>query len=54
MQIDANGTMIEVETHGLATDPALVLIRGLGTQLIHWPDEFIDGLVARGYHVVAF
>ena len=54
MQINANGTIIEVETHGLETNAALLLIRGLGTQLIHWPDEFIDGLVERGFHVITF
>ncbi|NQX94716.1 MAG: alpha/beta fold hydrolase [Erythrobacter sp.] len=27
---------------------------GLGVQLTHWPDEFIEALVERGYHVVRF
>ena len=27
---------------------------GLGVQLTHWPDEFIEALVERGFHVVRF
>jgi pimeloyl-ACP methyl ester carboxylesterase len=42
------------ETHGVATTPAIVLIRGLGTQLIDWPTEFIDKLVQGGLRVVTF
>lgn len=34
--------------------PCIVLIRGLGTQMIEWPDALIDGLVARGLQVVVF
>lgn len=54
MQITANGIQIEVETHGPATGTPLILIRGLGTQLVHWPDELIDGFVSKGFHVVTF
>ncbi|MEM1139004.1 MAG: alpha/beta hydrolase [Pseudomonadota bacterium] len=53
-QIRANGVSLEVEDHGAAGDPPLLLIMGLGFQLAHWPDTFIDGLVARGLRVVAF
>lgn len=54
MQITANNLTFEVETHGPDTGPALVLIRGLGTQLVHWPENFIAGLAAEGLRVVAF
>ncbi|MFE0090340.1 alpha/beta fold hydrolase [Streptomyces sp. NPDC058991] len=30
----------------------LVLIMGLGSQLIHWPQELVDGLGERGYRVI--
>lgn len=36
-------------------DPAgepLVLIMGLSSQLIHWPQEVVDGLGERGYRVI--
>ncbi len=42
------------ETHGRAGDPAIVLIRGLGTQLIEWPSSLIHALVAEGMFVVTF
>lgn len=50
----ANGIEIEYETLGDKNDPAILLIMGLGAQLIHWPDAFCDGLVRRGFHVVRF
>jgi pimeloyl-ACP methyl ester carboxylesterase len=43
---------IEVETRGSADAPAFVLIRGLSTQLIHWPDRFLEIFVEAGYRVV--
>ncbi len=54
MQIKANGITLECNRHGDPAQPALILIRGLGSQLVHWPDELIQGFVARGYHVITF
>lgn len=54
MQITANGIKLEVEEHGAGSNPALILIRGLGTQLIHWPRELIEGFVAQGFRVITF
>jgi len=42
------------ETHGAAANPAIVLIRGLGTQLIEWPSALLDGVVDAGFRVVVF
>lgn len=53
-QIKANGIDIEFETRGQAGNPALVLVRGLGTQLAAWPEAYLEGFVAAGYHVVIF
>ncbi|MEL6233650.1 MAG: alpha/beta hydrolase [Pseudomonadota bacterium] len=53
-QITANGIAIEVEVHGPAAADAVLLIRGLGSQLIHWPPALINGLVAAGFRVVTF
>ena len=50
----ANGIEIEYETLGTKADPTILLIMGLGGQLIHWPDAFCTGLVERGFHVVRF
>jgi len=50
--VSANGIKIEYQEAGNASDPAIMLIRGLGTQLIDWPDTFIDGLVKKSYRVI--
>jgi len=47
-----NGLDIAYETHGNPDDTPIVLVMGLGSQLVHWPDELVDGLVARGLYVI--
>ncbi|WP_448627194.1 alpha/beta fold hydrolase [Geodermatophilus sp. URMC 64] len=42
------------ETFGERANPPLVLVMGLATQMIGWPDEFCRGLAARGLFVVRF
>lgn len=54
MQVTANGINIEVEDHGNAKDPAILLIMGYATQLIYWPMDFVNGLVEKGFRVVTF
>ncbi|MBL6691439.1 MAG: alpha/beta hydrolase [Pseudomonadales bacterium] len=54
MRITANGVELEVEVHGDSANPAIVLMRGLGTQLIDWPRSFIEALLAAGLRVVVF
>ena len=54
MQILVNSIYIEYEDYGDNADPAFVLIRGLGSQLIHWPKNLINGLVEAGYRVIIF
>lgn len=46
------GITIEFEQHGDQSQAAIVLIRGLGTQLIDWPDELIQGFLGQGYQVI--
>jgi pimeloyl-ACP methyl ester carboxylesterase len=50
MQISAGGVAIEVDDVGRG-EP-LLLIMGLGMQLVSWPDELVNELVARGYRVI--
>ncbi len=45
---------IEYESLGDPQHPAIVLIMGLGMQLMAWPDTFCQQLVARGYRVLRF
>lgn len=58
MQIKANGVTLEVEITeppgGGRDAPALVLIRGLGTQLVHWPRALIEGFAEAGLRVTVF
>ena len=42
------------ETFGDPTAPTMVLIMGLGFQLVHWPDQFCRDLADHGFHVVRF
>jgi len=42
------------ETFGSAGDPALLLIMGLASQMLAWPDEFCTSLAAAGFHVIRF
>jgi pimeloyl-ACP methyl ester carboxylesterase len=39
---------------GDAADPAMLLIMGLGTQMIAWPDEFCARLADRGLRVIRY
>lgn len=51
MKVSANGIAIEVEDTG-GDGPVVLLIMGLGMQLIAWPEPFVQGLVRAGYRVV--
>src|SRR3954453_18674482 len=42
------------ETFGVRDDPPVLLVMGLSTQMIGWPDEFCAGLADRGLFVVRF
>ena len=52
--ISANGITIEYESHGPADSPAMILIRGLGSQMIQWPAALMQRLAGQGFHVVTF
>ena len=54
MQISANGVQLEVEDHGPVSGEPLLLIMGLGMQLVAWHTEFVASLVARGFRVIRF
>jgi pimeloyl-ACP methyl ester carboxylesterase len=50
----ANGIEIDAEQFGEPTGVPLLLIRGLGTQRIAWPEPFLAGLATRGHRVITF
>jgi len=45
---------IYYEDIGEPTDPAVLLIMGLGSQLLLWRDEFCEKLVAQGLRVIRY
>lgn len=51
MKIKANGIDIEVEDSG-GNGPVVLLIMGLGMQLVAWPPALVDTLVRHGYRVI--
>ena len=51
---DANGLRLCWQGFGQPADPPLLLIMGLGAQMILWDDDFCRMLAGRGYYVVRF
>ncbi len=50
----SNGLDLMYATSGDPAHPTVVLISGLGGQLIMWPMAFVHTIVIAGYHVVRF
>lgn len=50
----ANGIEIEYETFGALGDLPLLLINGLGGQMLGWDEEFCELLVSHGFHVIRY
>ena len=49
-----NGITLAHESFGDPADPPLLLIQGLGMQMIGWPEGFCEQLAAEGFHVVRY
>ncbi len=49
-----DGIEVAHETFGDPDDPAILLVMGLGTQMIAWPDEMCTMLAEAGHHVIRF
>ncbi|MFN7745033.1 alpha/beta fold hydrolase [Aquidulcibacter sp.] len=52
--IQANGIELYYEERGEASGVPLLLVMGLGRQLIAWPEDFMAQLVAAGHRVILF
>jgi pimeloyl-ACP methyl ester carboxylesterase len=52
--VRANGIRIEYESFGPTEAPPILLVMGLGSQLVHWDEEFCERLAARGHRVIRF
>jgi pimeloyl-ACP methyl ester carboxylesterase len=54
VKVAANGITLEVEDTGPTDRPAVVLVMGLGMQLVAWPPAFLQALQSAGFRVVRF
>jgi len=52
--VSANGVQLAYDEFGAPDAPVILLIMGLGTQMIAWPESFCEALAARGYRVIRF
>lgn len=51
---DVGEVRLAYQSIGSERDPALLLVMGLGGQLIHWPDEVVARLCQQGFRVIRF
>lgn len=49
-----NGIQLHVEVGGKTEDPPILLIMGLGAQMLYWPDFFCKSLIDQGYRVIRY
>ncbi len=54
MRIPSNGLQLEVVDEGPRNGPPLLMIMGLGMQLIAWPEGLVQQLIERGFRVIRF
>jgi pimeloyl-ACP methyl ester carboxylesterase len=52
--VHANGIELAFESFGDEADESILLIAGLGTQMLRWTVPFCAELAARGYRVIRF
>ncbi len=53
-RVTARGITLEYDSFGSPSHRPLLLVMGLGAQMIHWDDAFCEGLARRGHHVIRF
>ena len=53
-RVDLAQVSLAYQSIGRASDPALLLVMGLGGQLIHWPDEVVVALCQQGFRVIRY
>jgi pimeloyl-ACP methyl ester carboxylesterase len=51
---NSNGLDLEYETFGSSANPPLVLVMGLGAQMINWDNDFCGLLADEGFLVIRF
>ena len=53
-KVAANGIEIAYDEHGPTSGPAILLIMGLATQYIAWPEALCESLAGHGFRVIRF
>ncbi|MFQ3206780.1 MAG: pimeloyl-ACP methyl ester carboxylesterase [Glaciecola sp.] len=53
-QVSANGLQITYDSFGDPGNPVMILIMGLGTQMIHWSDQFCQLLASNKFRIIRF
>ena len=48
------GIRLCYDTFGDPADPPLLLVMGLGTQMVAWHEDFCERLVGEGFYVIRF
>lgn len=51
---DCNGMKLCYQTIGDVANPPMLLVMGLGVQMIGWPDRFCQMLAERGFFVIRY
>jgi pimeloyl-ACP methyl ester carboxylesterase len=54
IELPQRGLHLEYESHGEPGRPVVILIMGLGLQLVSWPPAFVDAIVKAGYRVIVY
>ena len=54
MEILSGNINLEVKDFGSRTDATLIMISGFGSQLVDWPQNFIDKLIQNKIRVIIF
>lgn len=53
-RVSVGEVSLAYQSIGRGSDPALLLVMGLGGQLIHWPDDVVEQLCAQGFRVIRY
>ncbi len=52
--LTSNGVRLAYEAFGDPGNPSIILVMGLGTQLLGWPESMCTSLASKGFHVVRY
>jgi len=53
-ELTANNLTLHYDEHGDPLHPVILLVTGLGAQMLLWPEELVQALAAKGYRVIRY